>query len=90
MQIYADVTGLPIYIPEATQIGALGSAMHGALAAGSAAGGYNSIVEASAKMARLRKESYHPIPENRARLRQALRGVRPAARLLWPRARTMS
>jgi L-ribulokinase len=66
MQIYADVTGLPIYIPEATQIGALGSAMHGALAAGSAAGGYDSIVEASAKMARLRKESYHPIPENRA------------------------
>jgi L-ribulokinase len=66
MQIYADVTGLPIYIPEATQIGALGSAMHGALAAGSTAGGYNSIVEASAKMARLRKESYHPIPENRA------------------------
>jgi len=66
MQIYADVTGLPIYIPEATQIGALGSAMHGALAAGSAAGGYDSIVEASAKMARLRKESYHPIPENQA------------------------
>ena len=66
MQIYADVTGLPIYIPEATQIGALGSAMHGALAAGAAAGGYASIVEASARMARLRNESYHPIPENRA------------------------
>lgn len=66
MQIYADVTGLPIFIPEATQIGALGSAMHGALAAGAAAGGYDSIVEASAKMARLRKESYHPIPEHQA------------------------
>lgn len=66
MQIYADVTGLPIYIPEATQIGALGSAMHGALAAGAAAGGYSSIVEASAKMARLRKENYQPIPENRS------------------------
>jgi L-ribulokinase len=65
MQIYADVTGLPIYIPEATQIGALGSAMHGALAAGVAAGGYPSIVEASAKMARLRSESYHPIEANK-------------------------
>jgi L-ribulokinase len=66
MQIYADVTGLPIYIPEATQIGALGSAMHGAVAAGAANGGYDSIVEASLKMARLRDENYQPIPENKA------------------------
>ncbi|OGO27243.1 MAG: ribulokinase [Chloroflexi bacterium RBG_16_54_18] len=66
MQIYSDVTGLPIYIPEATQIGALGSAMHGAVAAGSAAGGYDSIVDASVNMARLREESYYPIAENKA------------------------
>ena len=66
MQIYADVTGLPIYIPEATQIGALGSAMHGAVAAGSAAGGYDSIMDASTHMARLRRESYHPIVEHKA------------------------
>jgi L-ribulokinase len=66
MQIYSDVTGLPIFIPEATQIGALGSAMHGALAAGSAAGGYDSITDASAKMARLRKESYHPVDTSKA------------------------
>jgi L-ribulokinase len=66
MQIYSDVTGLPIFIPEASQIGALGSAMHGAVAAGSAAGGYDSIVDASLKMARLRKESYQPIAENKA------------------------
>ncbi len=65
MQIYADVTGLPIYIPEATQIGAVGSAMHGAVAAGSAKGGYDSIMDASVKMARLREESYQPIPENK-------------------------
>jgi L-ribulokinase len=65
MQIYADVTGLPMFIPEATQIGALGSAMHGALAAGSAAGGYDSIIDASARMARLRTESYHPIEANK-------------------------
>jgi L-ribulokinase len=66
MQIYADVTGLPIYVPEATQIGALGSAMHGAVAAGAANGGYDSIVEASLSMARLRDESYQPILENKA------------------------
>jgi L-ribulokinase len=66
MQIYADVTGLPISIPEATQIGALGSAMHGAVAAGAAAGGYDSITNASLKMARLREENYQPIAENKA------------------------
>jgi L-ribulokinase len=66
MQIYADVTGLPIYIPEATQIGALGSAMHGAVAAGKAAGGYESILEASNHMARLRDENYQPIPAHKA------------------------
>jgi len=66
MQIYADVTGLPIYIPEATQIGAVGSAMHGAVAAGSAVGGYDSIMDASLRMARLREESYQPIAENKA------------------------
>jgi L-ribulokinase len=65
MQIYADVTGLPIYIPAATQIGALGSAMHGAVAAGSAAGGYDSILAASRQMAHLREEFYLPIPENK-------------------------
>jgi len=66
MQIYADVTGLSIYVPEATQIPAVGSAMHGAVAAGSAAGGYDSIIDAAVNMARLRAEHYHPIPENKA------------------------
>ena len=66
MQIYADVTGLPIKIPEASQIGALGSAMHGAVAAGAEAGGYATIAEAAAQMARLRDESYEPNMENKA------------------------
>lgn len=66
MQIYSDVTGLPIYIPEASQIGALGSAMHGAVAAGAAAGGYDSIIEAAVNMARLRDESYQPKAESKA------------------------
>jgi L-ribulokinase len=65
MQIYSDVTGLPIFMPAATQIGALGSAMHGAVAAGQAAGGYDSILEASRHMAHLREESYRPIPEHK-------------------------
>jgi L-ribulokinase len=65
MQIYSDVTGLPIFVAQSPQIGALGSAMHGAVAAGSAAGGYDSIVDASVNMARLRDESYRPIPENK-------------------------
>ncbi len=66
MQIYADVTGVPLYVAEATQIGGLGSAMHGAVAAGAEAGGYDSIAEASKNMARLRSDSYEPIPENMA------------------------
>jgi L-ribulokinase len=66
MQIYADVTGLPIHIPEASQIGAVGSAMHGAVAAGSAAGGYETIAEAAEHMARLRDESYEPNQANKA------------------------
>jgi L-ribulokinase len=47
MQVYADVTGRPIHIAETRQGGAFGSAMHGAVAAGKAAGGYDSIAEAS-------------------------------------------
>jgi L-ribulokinase len=65
MQIYSDVTGLPIFVAEATQIGALGSAMHGAVAAGTAAGGYADINEASKAMARLRDERFTPIAENK-------------------------
>jgi L-ribulokinase len=66
MQIYADVTGRPIHIADTSQGGALGSAMHGAVAAGREAGGYDSILEASKHMARLRDEAYHPIAENKA------------------------
>ena len=65
MQIYADVTGLPIFVAASSQIGALGSAMHGAVAAGSEKGGYDTIQEASEKMAFLRDESYRPNPENK-------------------------
>ncbi len=64
MQIYSDVTGLPIKVAETHQGGALGSAMHGAVAAGKKVGGYDTIQEAAAKMARLRSESYKPHAAN--------------------------
>jgi L-ribulokinase len=62
MQIYADVTGLPIHLMGTSQGGAFGSAMHAAVAAGSQAGGYDSIFEAARHMAHLRQESFTPIP----------------------------
>jgi L-ribulokinase len=65
MQIYADVTGRELCVGESTQAPALGSAMFGAVAAGSAAGGYDSIVEASACMARLQETVYRPNPAHR-------------------------
>jgi L-ribulokinase len=66
MQIYADVTGVPLHIAETHQAGGLGSAMHGAVAAGSTAGGYDSIVDAAQKMARLRDEAYAPVAWHKA------------------------
>lgn len=60
MQIYADVTGKRIDIPAAEQSTALGSAMMGAVAAGAAGGGYDTIAEAAARMAPPVKRSYVP------------------------------
>jgi L-ribulokinase len=66
MQIYADVTGREFKVAASSQTPALGSAMFGAVAAGSAAGGYGSIVDAAARMARLREESYRPDAQRHA------------------------
>ena len=66
MQIYADVTGREIRISASQQTPALGSAMFGAVAAGRAAGGYDSIFEAAKEMARLKDEVYTPIAEHKA------------------------
>jgi L-ribulokinase len=52
MQLTADITGREVDIAASTQAGAVGSAMHGAVAAGAAGGGYDSIEEAAAAMAR--------------------------------------
>ncbi|CAK4836420.1 unnamed protein product [Aphanomyces euteiches] len=64
MQIYADVTNREIKVADSTQTPALGAAMFGAVAAGAEQGGFASIVEAAEKMARVRDESFKPIPEN--------------------------
>ncbi len=64
MQIYADVTGREIRLAKQLQTcSALGSAMHGAVAAGRDAGGWNSIFEAAQHMARVQKVTYKPRPE---------------------------
>lgn len=63
MQIYADVTGREIKLAgQLLTCPALGSAMHGAVAAGREAGGYDSIFEAARHMAHVQKTSYRPRP----------------------------
>ncbi len=64
MQIYADVTNREIKVADSKQTPAVGAAMFGAVAAGSAKGGYDSVVDAAKAMARVRKETFKPIPEN--------------------------
>jgi len=65
MQIYADVTGREIRLAERLQTcSALGAAMHGAVAAGRAGGGYDSIFEAAAPMGHTQKRTYKPRPQH--------------------------
>ncbi|MDG0814321.1 ribulokinase [Cohnella rhizosphaerae] len=64
MQIYADVTNREIKVADSKQTPAVGAAMFGAVAAGAAKGGYDSVVDAAKAMARVRKETFKPIPEN--------------------------
>ena len=63
MQIYADVSGRELKVTASKQTPALGSAMFGAVAAGSAAGGYDTIFVAARRMARLKEATYKPTPQ---------------------------
>ncbi len=64
MQIFADVTGREIRLAKRLlTCSALGSAMHAAVAAGRAAGGYDNIFQAAERMAHLRRRVYVPRPE---------------------------
>jgi L-ribulokinase len=60
MQIYADVTNLPLSVIGSQQGPALGSAMHAAVAAGA----YLDIREAAAAMGSVRRAEYLPIDAN--------------------------
>lgn len=62
MQIYADITGREFKLAASSQTPALGAAMFGAVAAGAANGGYDSILDAANCMARLKKETFRPNP----------------------------
>ena len=66
MQIYADVTRREIRISDSLQTVALGAAMFGAVAAGKARGGYDSIFEAARVMPRLKAVVYRPNPDHAA------------------------
>lgn len=73
MQIYADVTNREIKIADSKQTPALGAAMLGAVAAGTAKGGYDNLVEAAANMARIKEETFKPIPAHVAVYEQLYR-----------------
>ncbi len=64
MQIYADVTNREIRISNSPQAVALGSAMFGAVAAGKANGGYDSIFDAAKNMSKVKEAYYKPNPAN--------------------------
>jgi L-ribulokinase len=62
MQISADVTGREFDVAASSHAPAVGSAMHGAVAAGAQAGGYDSIEAAAAAMSRPHRRTYRPEP----------------------------
>lgn len=64
MQIYADVTNREIFVADSKQTPALGAAIFAAVAAGEAAGGYDTVIAAASNMARVKDETFKPIPEN--------------------------
>ncbi len=66
LQLYADITGRVVRVAESSQTPALGAAMFGAVAAGSRAGGYDSITDATTRMARLAVGAYAPNTAHRA------------------------
>lgn len=60
MQIYADVTGRPMYVSRSAQTCALGATMAGAVAAGKKNGGHDTIESAQKAMSGLKKVVFKP------------------------------
>ena len=63
MQIYADVTGMPIKITSNMLTSAVGSAIYGAIVAGTENGGYDDISQAAKNMTSLKDYVYLPNKE---------------------------
>jgi L-ribulokinase len=66
MQVYADIAGMEIKISGSGQTPALGAALFGAVAAGLGQGGFGSLREAVAALAKLKPETYKPDPGRKA------------------------
>jgi L-ribulokinase len=66
MQIYADVLNMPVHIADSAQGPARGAAIFGAVAAGGAAGGYESVFEGARIMGKVKPEIYVPNTESAA------------------------
>lgn len=66
MQIYADVLGLPVDVPASSEVPARGSAMFGAVAAGSRRGGFDSLAEAVDALASPLQQRFQPCPSAHA------------------------
>ena len=64
LQIFTDILGIRIRIAASSQTIALGSAIMGALAAGSENGGFDNLEEAVSHMSKLSNEYYEPDLEN--------------------------
>jgi len=66
MQLLADVTGLPVTIPDSSQIPARGAALCGALAAGSSRGGFDDFEAAVSELRPEMSRRYEPSPQHHA------------------------
>jgi L-ribulokinase len=60
LQIYADVTGVPVKVAHSNQAVALGAAIFGALAAGPSRGGFATLEDAIVRMTRPPERVYAP------------------------------
>jgi L-ribulokinase len=72
LEIYADVTGRPFKEAGSGYASALGASMFGAVAAGKAAGGYDSIGDAAKKMARFKEILHQPDRQRHATYQKLL------------------
>jgi L-ribulokinase len=66
MQIYADIFGQRLEVSRSAQTCALGAAIFGAVVAGAAAGGYDTVGEAQAAMTGVKSATYEPDPARHA------------------------